>query len=177
MITLLSSDDESVGLLGHELGHILAHQNAVMVSQLFHEILGVNGVSDRQEVSEKFAELLGTIDRNKKMLRKAAQVMERQEAINQYEADRVALMLRLLVDFSPQAFRDLFERSSETNGRRGNLTTDFFAATTSNKRRLREINKTLKRLPKQCREIVPASSNEFRTWRAAVLSYADFAGQ
>ena len=51
MVALLRNDDELAGLLGHELGHILTHENAVIVSQLFHEILGVNAVSDRKDIS------------------------------------------------------------------------------------------------------------------------------
>jgi predicted Zn-dependent protease len=53
MIRLLKNDDELAGLLGHELGHILTHQNAIMVSQLFHEILGVSSISDRKDIAEK----------------------------------------------------------------------------------------------------------------------------
>ena len=58
MITLLKNDDELAGLLGHELGHILMHQNGIIVGQLFHEILGVNAVSDRKDISDKpFAQI------------------------------------------------------------------------------------------------------------------------
>ncbi len=171
MITLLKNDDELAGLLGHELGHIMMHQNAIIVSQLFHKILGVNAVSDRKDISDKFTRLLDSIDRDRKKLRKAAQVIETQEAIYQYEADRVALYASAAAGFSPQAFVELFDRSAETNGRPGNLMTDFFAATTSNKRRLREINKALRQLPEPCRKIIAASSTEFSTWQAAVISY------
>jgi predicted Zn-dependent protease len=177
MIRLLKNDDELAGLLGHELGHILTHQNAIMVSELFHEILRVNSVSDRKDISEKFTRLLDTIDGNKKMLRKAAQVMERQEVTNQYEADRVAIFASAAAGFSPQAFLDLFERSAGTNGRTRNLMTDIFAATSSDERRLREIKKTLMQLPKPCREIAVASSKEFRTWQAAILSNSDQAAE
>lgn len=177
MIRLLKNDDELAGLLGHELGHILTHQNAIMVSQLFHEILGVNSVSDRKDISEKFTRLLYSIDGNLKMLRKATQVMERQEAVNQYEADRIALFASAAAGFSPQAFVDLFERSAGTKGKRGNLMTDFCAAANSDERRLREIKNTLRQLPKPCREIAVVSSGEFRTWQAAILSNSDRATQ
>jgi predicted Zn-dependent protease len=174
MVTLLKNDDELAGLLGHELGHILAHQNATIMSQLFREILGVSTVGDRKEISETVTRLVASIDRDRKLLRKSAQIIERQEAIHQYEADRVALYASAAAGFSPQAFAELFDRSANTNGKAGNLMTDFFAATTSNTRRLREIKRALKQLPWPCREIAPASSTEFRTWQAAVISYPDF---
>jgi predicted Zn-dependent protease len=174
MITLLKNDDELAGLLGHELGHILARQNAVIMSQLFRGILGVNTISDRKDISEMVTRLFANIDRDRKLLRKSAQIIETQEAIHQYEADRVALYASAAAGFSPRAFVDLFDRSANTNGKAGNLMTDIFAATTSDTRRLREIKKTLKRLPAPCREIVPASSTEFRSWQASVSSYPDF---
>jgi predicted Zn-dependent protease len=173
MIALLRNDDELAGLLGHELAHILTHQNAITVSQLFHGILGVSAVSDRKDISDKFTRLFDAIDRDTKMLRKAAQIIERQEAIHQYEADRVALYASAAAGFSPQAFVELFERSAGTNGSSGSVLTDYFGATTSNLRRLREIQKTLRQLPRPCREMVPAASVEFRTWQAAVMSDTD----
>jgi predicted Zn-dependent protease len=174
MITLLKSDDELAGLLGHELGHILAHQNAVIMSQLFRRILGVNTISDRKNILETMTRLFASIDRDRKLLWKSAQIMETQEGIHQYEADRVALYASAAAGFSPQAFVELFDRWAKTNGNSGNLMTDIFAATTSDTRRLREIKRTLKGLPSPCREIMPASSTEFRTWQAAVKSFPDF---
>ncbi len=175
MVALLRNDDELAGLLGHELGHILMHQNAIIVSQLFREILGVNAVGDRKDISEKLRRMLDSIDRDKKSLRRAAQIIDRQEGSRQYEADRVALYAAAATGFSPQAYVELFDRSAGTNGRGGSVLTDFFGATTSNLRRIREINKTLLQLPPPCREIVPAPSAEFLTWQAAVISYPDLA--
>jgi len=175
MVALLRDDDELAGLLGHELGHILMHENAIIVSQLFHEILGVNAVGDRKDISEKLRRMLDSIDRDTKSLRKAAQIIESQEGVRQYEADRVALYAAAAAGFSAQAYVELFDRSAGTNGGGGSVLTDFFGATTSNLRRLREINKTLRQLPPPCREIVPAPSAEFLTWQAAVVSYPDLA--
>jgi len=174
LVALLRNDDELAGLLGHELGHILMHQNAIIVSQLFHQILGVNAVSDRKDISEKLRRMLDSIDRDPKLLRKAAQIIEGQEGIRQNEADRVALYAAA-AGFSPQAYVELFDRSAGTNGSRGSVLTDFFGATDSNLRRLREIKKTLSQLPRPCREIVPAVSAEFRTWQAAVISAPELA--
>lgn len=174
MVALLRNDDELAGLLGHELGHILMHQNAVIVSQLFHEILGVNAVSDRKDISEKLRRMLDSIDRDAKLLRKAAQIIEAQEGIRQDEADRVALYASAAAGFSPQAYVELFDRSAGTNGSSGSILTDFFGETTSSLRRLREIKKALRQLPRPCREIEPAASAEFRTWQAAVISGPDW---
>src|SRR6516164_8104666 len=175
MVASLRNDDELAGLLGHELGHIQAHQNAVIVSQLFHEILGINAVSDEEDISEKLRLMLGCIDRDPKLLRKAAQIIERHEAIYQKEADRVALYAAAGAGFSPQAYVELFDRSAGTNGGGGNVLIDFFAATTSNLNRLRDIKKTLRHLPPPCRAIVPTASEEFRTWQAALISDLDLA--
>ncbi len=76
MIALLRNDDELAGLLGHELSDALTHQNPTIVSQLFHEILGVNAVSDRKDILEKLSRALDSIDRNPKLLSKASEIMQ-----------------------------------------------------------------------------------------------------
>lgn len=173
MVGLVRNDDELSGLLGHELAHILTHQNSFIVTELFHEILGVNAVSDRKDIAEKLGQVLDSIDRDPKLLRKSAKIMRRQDRIHQSEADRAALYASAAAGFSPHAYAELFERSEGTNGRTGSLLTDYFGATTSNLRRRREIQKTLKLLPRSCRERVPATSAEFHVWQAAVMSDAD----
>jgi predicted Zn-dependent protease len=175
MVALLRNDDELAGLLGHELGHILAHQNATIVTQLFHEILGVNAVSDRKDISEKLLRVFSGIDHDKKLLTKTAQIMGQQEGIEQKEADRVALYASAAAGFSPQAYVELFDRAAGTNGSSGSILTDFFGTSTSDLRRFREIKKALKRLPRPCREIAPVVLPEFRTWQAAVTAGPDLA--
>jgi predicted Zn-dependent protease len=64
MVALLRNDGEFAGLLGHELGHILAHQNAIIASQLFRKILDVNVVSDRKDISDKLICMFKSIDRD-----------------------------------------------------------------------------------------------------------------
>jgi 2C-methyl-D-erythritol 2,4-cyclodiphosphate synthase len=108
---MLNSDDELAGLLGHEMGHILMHQNATIVSQLFDEILGANAVGDRRDISEKLRRMLDSIDDGRELLRKAAQIIERQEGICQNEADRMVLYASA-ARFSPQEYVELFDRSA-----------------------------------------------------------------
>jgi hypothetical protein len=106
------------------LGFVFSTENVVIVSQLFHEILGVNAVGDRKDISEKLRRMLDSIDRDRRLLRKAAQIIERQEGIRQYEADRMALYASAAAGFSPQAYVELFDRSAGTNGRSGSVLTD-----------------------------------------------------
>jgi predicted Zn-dependent protease len=99
--------------------------------------------------------------------------MEQQEGTHQNEADRVALYASAAAGFSPQAYRELFDRSAGTNGSSGSILTDFFGTTTWDLRRLREIKKALKQLPRPCQEIISVALPEFRTWQAAVISGPD----
>ena len=171
MIALIKNDDELAGLLGHELAHIVMHQNAIIVSALFHEILGVHSVSDRKDIADKLAYLFDALHRDAKLLRQAAHAIGKQESVHQYEADRVALYASAAAGYSPQAFVDLFARSVNTGGSTGNLLSDFVGTTTSNELRLRHANRSLRQLPRSCRNAVPGNSSEFGTWQAAVRSY------
>ena len=96
--------------LAAQLGHILAHQNAIIESQLFRKILGVNVVSDRKDNSDKLIRMFNSIDRDTK-----------------------------LSIYSPRASAELFDRSAGTNGSSSSILTDFFGTTTSSLRRLRRL--------------------------------------
>jgi predicted Zn-dependent protease len=175
MVAIPNNDDELAGLMGHEMGHIVTHQNAIIMSELFHEILGVNSVTDRKDISDKLIRVMASVDGDKTVYAKAAQIIQRREHIHRCDADRVALYAAAAAGYSPQAFAELFDRSAKTNVRTGTFLTDSFAATASDKKRLREIRKTLKRLPQPCRETVPVPSAEFLIWQAAVISSPDLA--
>jgi hypothetical protein len=119
MVALLRNDDELAGLLGHELSHAMTHQNPIIVSQLFHEVLGVNEVSDRKDIGEKLRRMLDSIDRDPKLLSKTSAIMEKQERLQQNEADRVALYTSAAAGFSRRAYVELFERSEGNIGSSG----------------------------------------------------------
>lgn len=173
MIAFLRNDDELAGLLGHEMGHILTHQNAIEMTRRFHDILGVNAVTDRKDIFDDYNQMLDNIARNRSALLKTAERDQQQEEPHQYEADGVALYAAAVAGFSPQAFVEFFDRLAQTHGKTGNLLTDFFGATKPDEKRLREIHKSLSLLPQTCREIAPsAPSAEFLVWQADVIAYS-----
>jgi len=118
--------------LAAQLGHILAHQNAIIESQLFREILGVNIVSDRKDITDKLIRMFNSIDR--------------QEGI-QNQADCVALYVSATAGYSPRGSAELFDRSAGTNGSSSSILTDFFGTTTSSLGHLREIKIGLEAAP------------------------------
>jgi len=118
--------------LAAQLGHILAHQNAIIESQLFREILGVNIVSNRKDITDKLIRMFNSIDR--------------QEGI-QNQADCVALYVSATAGYSPRGSAELFDRSAGTNGSSSSILTDFFGTTTSSLGHLREIKIGLEAAP------------------------------
>jgi hypothetical protein len=90
--------------------------------------------------------MFNSIDRDTKLSRKAAQIIDRQEGI-QNQADCVALYVSAAAGYSPQAYAELFDRSAGTNGSSSSILTDFFGTTTSSLRGLREIKKGLEAAP------------------------------
>jgi predicted Zn-dependent protease len=175
MVAMMRNDDELAGLLGHELAHILAHQNAFVVSQAFHDFLGVSSVGDRKDIADKFNRMLNSSRWNTNALPTTAPRIQWEDETDQYKADRFALYAAASAGFSPRAYAEFVDRFAATQGKRGNPLTDLFGITTPNERRLREIYKSLHSLPKSCREILPPTpSPEFTAWQAEVTAPSTF---
>lgn len=169
MVAFLRNEDELAGLLGHEMGHILTHQGGIRTTRLFREVLGVSSVGDRKDIFDKFNRLIDNAARNPKAFRPDAG----QEEPHQYQADLVSLIAVSNAGFSSQAFVNFFDRLAQTQGKMGNFFTDFFGITTQGQKRLREMHKSLDRLPASCRQMAAAApSEEFQDWQAEVVSYA-----
>lgn len=50
MIAFLKSEDELAGVLGHEMGHVAARQQALELSRVFEDALGLKSVSDTDDL-------------------------------------------------------------------------------------------------------------------------------
>ena len=170
LITTLRSEDELAGVIGHEMGHQLAHHGALDWSRIFHDDLGVTQVGDRANIEDKYNQYLDTY---RTRGRSSSRGNEEHE---QTGADQVAVYAVARAGYSPQAVIDFWDRFSETKGKQGNWLSDVFQTTRPESKRLRGFVRDLGSLPAGC--IRPAdnvaSSGDFAQWQAAVKNYNGF---
>src|SRR5712692_4906864 len=81
MVALTQSDDELAGVLAHEMGHIVTHQQAIRTTRLFHDVLGVTQVGDRADITDKYHRFLET-------WRRKPPHLPNEEEAHQYVADQ-----------------------------------------------------------------------------------------
>lgn len=167
MVAFLRNEDELAGLLGHELGHMAARQQALEVSQQLRDVLGVKSLSDDDDLFEKYNELIERV-----RMKKRHSAPEGEENKSQMVADQLGVQAVARAGYLPQAFPDFLDRLMQTKGKTGSWFSDLFGATPPNSKRLRESLKDVSGLPPACIEAKqPAPSDEFRQWQTAVLNY------
>lgn len=163
MVALTHRDDELAGVIAHEMGHIVTHQQAIRMTQLLKQVLGVTQVGDRADIYDKFQRLL----ENER--RKPVHAAGESEG-DQYIADQVALFAMARAGFAPQAYVDLWDRFNATHGKTGNWLSDFFGETKPEQKRLRELLKSVAAMPPECARIAPSSSADFAAWQEKVIA-------
>jgi predicted Zn-dependent protease len=144
IIGLFQNEDEMAGVIGHELGHIVTHQQANMYTRLFREQLGTNEVTDRKDIFEKYNRLLDE-------WREHSSIRIDPEA-QQQEADRVGLEAAVRAGYSPQALADFWDRFTENKGKTGSWFSELFESTPPESKRYREMVKDIAALPSGCRD-------------------------
>lgn len=168
MVAFLRSEDELAGLLGHELGHVAARQQALELSQKFRDILGVKSIAGNEDLFEKYNQLVENA-----RLKKGRGGARENEERGQVVADQLGVEAVARAGYAAQAFPDFLDRLMETKGKTGNWLSDLFGATRPDSKRLREALKTVGALPTGCVETRTASrSEDFRKWQNAVLRYS-----
>jgi Peptidase family M48 len=160
LIGYAHSEDELVGVLAHELGHIVTHQSAIDYTRFFKAI-GVTEVKDGADIEAKFHQLLESGKR-----------FEVREEDRQMEADRVGLELTALAGYKADALADFYDRITNNQGKTGSWFTDIFGVTAKSSKRLREMNKTLRQFPAGCSQTVATGAPEFRAWQSKVVAYS-----
>ena len=161
LIAFVRSEDELAGVLAHEMGHVIARQAAVDMSQVFKDVLKVTSVGDRADISRKFNQLLDTFAR--KPMSRA------HEEDDQVVADRVSTGAVWRAGYDSQAFPQFLDRLTENKGATGNLFTDLFGVTRPESKRFREMLKEVNAIPAACRETRPKDGAEaFRDWQKKI---------
>src|SRR4051812_41986388 len=57
LIAFARTEDEIAGVIAHELGHIVTHQQAVTFSKIFKDKIGATEFKDRNDLMEKFHQM------------------------------------------------------------------------------------------------------------------------
>jgi len=164
LIGAVRSEDELAGVMGHELGHIVTHQQAKLYTRVFREKLGITEVGDRKDLYRKLNRMFDEWAMHGKI-----QVDPEQE---QQEADRIGLEATVRAGYSSQALADFWDRFTENEGKTGSWLSEMLQSTRPDSKRYREMIKELAALPAGCRDVPRAGASEtFRTWQKTVVNF------
>jgi len=168
LVGFTETEDELAGVMAHELGHLLARQQATEMSRLFKRVLDVEQVADRADIFEKYHRMLDNAARDPYVFDQG-RLNEHRE---QVAADRLGLFLLASAGYDALAFTKFYDRLAETKGRTGGFFSNLFGTTPLEVVRLRELIDATGSLPPGCvRQQRAAADADFRQWRAAVVSY------
>lgn len=167
MVAYLRSEDELAGLLGHELGHLVARQQAQDMSRMFRAVLGIQSLSADEDLFGVYNQFVESV-----RLRKVHAPSYAEEERSQRIADQLGVQAVARAGYSTEAFPNFLDRLMETKGRTGNWFTDLFGFTRADSKRLREALKDVDTLPASCMDRrAPLPPDDFHQWQAAVLRY------
>jgi len=167
MVAYLRNEDELAGLLGHELGHLVARQQAQNMSRMFRDVLGIQSLSPDEDLFGLYNQFVESL-----RLRRIHAPSYAEEERSQRIADQLGVQAVARAGYSTQAFPNFLDRLMETKGRTGNWFTDLFGFTRPDSKRLREALKDVDTLPAGCIDRkAPFPSDDFRQWQVAVLHY------
>ena len=160
LVAFARSEDELAGVVAHEIGHVVARHTVADLSATFRKDLGITTFGDRQDIFEKYRQLVerGTSSRTS----------ARHEQQQQYEADLAAIVAGVRAGYSPTAYIEIWDRYTEIEGKTGNFFSDLFGATRPESRRLREMLRTMAAVPAECAVRRDASA-AFSAWQASVV--------
>ena len=166
LVAAALTEDELAGVIAHELGHLVAHDSAIDTTRRFKEVLGVTSVGDRRDIFEKYNQLIENA--NKKPGAFKAQDREK----GQLFADQAGMFALVAAGYDADAMARLWDRITETQGKKGNWFTDLFGSTRPEQKRLREMTKAAESLPAECRQKSASTQGEvFAQWRSKVVAY------
>ena len=162
LITAAANEDEIAGVLAHEIGHILMHQQAIETTASFKDVLHVTSVGDRADIFDKVHRLRN--DANPWAWHPPGQKHE--EA-----ADAIAVYALMKAGYLTSAYAEFWNQVTQTKGKSGSVVGEIFHTTRPNEQRLRAILKNTAAVPAGCATAKAASvSQEFIAWRERVAA-------
>jgi WD40 repeat protein len=169
LVAACQSEDELVGVLAHEIGHLIARHPAISLTRLVRKVLNSDPAVDRKDVFDQYNQLLDNMARNPKAL-KAVSHAEEEEQVS---ADRISVYLTKKAGYLPEAYIQLWDRVQEVEGKTGGFWSDFFGTTKPEQKRLREMQRVAEQLPAACEGKKPSTTREqFEDWKTAVMAYS-----
>ena len=169
LVGFMRNEDELAGLIGHELGHMVAHQGAMEWTELFKRVIAVNSVSDRKDIFDKYQMFVDNEGKKPDVWRS----IEKAEEPNQIIADRLGLYASSVSGYDPRALVQFWDRFADTKGKTGSFFSDMFGATKPEQKRLRQLEAEVPSLPGPCGDARPANSpDDFTAWKTAVMNYS-----
>lgn len=163
LVAAAQTEDEIAGVIAHELGHLLTHQTAIEMTELFRKQLGITSVTDRADIFARFHQLLTTPPKVRPSDESKA------EDRNQDVADQVAIYAMMRAGYQPRAFASFFDMLSDNHGKTGGPLSDFFGITKTDSKRYRAALRLLASIPAHCAPQSAASSAAFGAWRQSVI--------
>ena len=162
LITAAANEDEIAGVLAHELGHILIHQQAIEATGDLKYALDVTSVGGRADIFDKV-----------QRLRDAESEWSWQPPPQKYEeiADAVAVYALTKAGYLPGAYAEFWNQIAQTKGKTGSVIGSIFHATGPNEQRLRAILRAVSAIPPRCTTATaPSIPPEFVAWRGKVAA-------
>lgn len=162
LIVAAANEDQIAGVMSHELGHILIHQQAIQATESLKYTLNVTSVGDRADIFDKV-----------QRLRDAQSEWAWHPPSQKYEeiADAVAVYTLMKAGYRPGAYAEFWNQIAETKGKTGSVLGNIFHATRPNEVRLRAMLKNVSAIPPSCgTATAPSTPREFVAWRTQVAA-------
>lgn len=167
LVGFTQAEDELAGVLGHELGHLVARQQSVELTQQMSEVIGVTEVGSRDDIFAKYNRLMDNAARKPGAFRRASESDK-----DQIEADRLGIFVVAAAGYDPQAHVRLFDRFAETSGNTGSFLSMLFGTTSPDAKRLGEMIKATGAVPAGCANAAKHDPTTYKDWQRKVLTYS-----
>ncbi len=166
LLALTRTEDEFAGVIGHELGHLVARQQTLTITRQFREVLGVTSLGDRSDIFEKYNRLLDNEARRADLIPTG-----KHEDRDQLEADRIGLFVVAAAGYDPNATTTFFDRLFGTGGDTGSFLSNLFGLTSPDSRRLAELIRGNAAVASTCAKPEPRDAAAFRRWQSSVAMF------